>query len=90
MANKHPNLKSSCIQRTLKNIDIKIYGVEKQIEYDFVVKPGGEVSDMRFEYKDIKKMEIDKEGHLVLKTKFAEFRHAKPIGRQIFIIHCST
>jgi len=27
------------------NIDLKVYGIEKQIEYDFVVRPGGQVSD---------------------------------------------
>ena len=29
-----------------RNIDLMIYGVEKQMEYDFVVKPVGEVADI--------------------------------------------
>ena len=65
------------------NIDLKVYGMEKQIEYDFVVKPGGQVSDIGFEYKDVEKTRIDKEGNLVIKTKFGEIKHAKPVGSQV-------
>jgi uncharacterized repeat protein (TIGR02543 family) len=65
------------------NIDLKLYGVERQIEYDFVVKPGGEVSDISFEYKYVKKTRIDKEGNLVIKTKFGEIEHAKPVCYQV-------
>lgn len=65
------------------NIDIKVYGNEKQIEYDFIVKPGGEVSDIFFEYKDIESTNIDREGNLVIETKFGELRHAKPVCYQV-------
>jgi len=65
------------------NIDLKVYGVEKQIEYDFVVKPGGEVSDIRFEYKEVEKTRIDKDGSLIIKTKFGEIKHAKPVCYQV-------
>jgi hypothetical protein len=51
------------------NVDLKIYGVEKQIEYDFVVRPGGDVSDIRFAYRDAQKTEIDKNGNLRVKIK---------------------
>jgi len=61
-----------------KKIDLKVYGLEKEIEYDFFVKPGGKVSDIRFEYKDIKQTRIDKEGNLVVETMFGEFKHARP------------
>jgi len=65
------------------NIDLKIYGIEKQIEYDFVVKPGGEVSDISFEYKDVEKTRIDKEGNLVIKTEFGELGQTKPVCYQV-------
>jgi len=64
-------------------IDLKVYGVEKQIEYDFVVKPSGEVSDISFEYKVVEKTRIDEKGNLVIKTKFGELEHAKPVCYQI-------
>jgi endonuclease/exonuclease/phosphatase family metal-dependent hydrolase len=65
------------------NIDLKVYGIEKQIEYDFVVRPGGQVSDIGFEYKDVEKTRIDKEGNLVVETEFGELEHAKPICYQM-------
>jgi len=65
------------------NIDLKVYGIERQIEYDFVVKPGGEVSDISFEYKDVKKTRIDKEDNLVIETRFGELKHAEPVSYQV-------
>jgi len=66
-----------------KNIDLKIYGIEKQIEYDFIVKPGGEASKIQFGYKNVKNTKIDKEGNLVIETKFGELKHAKPVCYQV-------
>ncbi|MGD8540217.1 MAG: SBBP repeat-containing protein [Candidatus Aminicenantes bacterium] len=65
------------------NIDLKIYGMEKQIEYDFVVRPGGEVTEICFEYGDVKKTKIDKEGNLVITTEFGELEHSKPVCSQV-------
>jgi endonuclease/exonuclease/phosphatase family metal-dependent hydrolase len=65
------------------NIDLKVYGIEKQIEYDFVVKPGGEVADINFEYKDMKKTRIDEEGNLVVETEFGEIKHVEPVCYQV-------
>ena len=65
------------------NIDLRVYGVEKQIEYDFAVKPGGEVSDIGLEYKDVKTTRIDSEGNLIVNTEFGEIIHAKPVGYQV-------
>ena len=66
-----------------RNIDLKVYGIENQIEYDFIVRPGGEVSNISFEYRDAEKTEIDKKGNLVIKTEFCEIRHARPVCYQI-------
>jgi hypothetical protein len=75
---------SSVLYKELyRNIDVKIYGVEQQIEYDFVVKPGGEVSDIIFEYKDIESTRIDKEGNLVIATKFGKLMQTKPVCYQV-------
>jgi len=66
-----------------QNIDLKVYGIEKQIEYDFVVKPEGEVSDLGFEYKDVEKTRIDNESNLIVDTEFGEIKHAKPVCYQV-------
>jgi hypothetical protein len=66
-----------------KNIDLKVYGVEKQIEYDWMVKPGGKPEDIRFTYQNIEGTRIDSEGNLVIEGKFGELKHQKPISYQV-------
>jgi len=61
-----------------KNIDLRIYGMEEEIEYDFIVSPGGNINDIRFEYRDVLDTQIDKEGNLLIKTEFGELKHSKP------------
>jgi uncharacterized repeat protein (TIGR02543 family) len=78
-----PTSSSVLYRKLYPHIDLKVYGIEKQIEYDFVVKPGGEVSDISFEYKDVEKTRVDKESNLVVKTKFGKFEHAKPVCYQV-------
>jgi hypothetical protein len=65
-----------------KDIDLKVYGIEKQIEYDWVVKPGGNPGDIRFEYKNVKGTRLDDEGNLLIETDFGELIHKKPVSYQ--------
>jgi hypothetical protein len=65
-----------------KNIDLKIYGIEKQVEYDWMVKPGGNPGDIKFEYKNVKKTRVDNEGNLVIETDFGCLMHKRPVGYQ--------
>ena len=66
-----------------KNIDLKVYGIEKQIEYDWVVKPGGKPEEIRFVYRGVKGTGLDKDGNLVIGGKYGELRHHKPTGWQV-------
>ncbi len=65
------------------HIDLKIYGKEKQIEYDWIVKPEGNPENIEFEYKNVKGTEIDKDGNIVIKTEFGKIIHKKPASYQI-------
>jgi hypothetical protein len=65
-----------------KDIDLKVYGIEKQIEYDWIVKPGGNPQDIRFEYKNVRGTRIDDEGNLLIETDFGELMHRKPVSYQ--------
>lgn len=65
------------------HVDLKVYGTEKKLEYDFIVKPGGNVSDIKFEYTDIKSSQIDERGNLEIKTELGTFIHKKPECYQI-------
>jgi len=65
-----------------KNIDLKIYGIEKQVEYDWVVKPGGNPGDIRFEYKNVKETRVDNEGNLLIETNSGRLLHKRPVSYQ--------
>jgi hypothetical protein len=77
-----PTSQAVLYKNLYKNIDLKVYGIEKQIEYDWIVKPGGDPENIRFEYKNVKKPHIDKEGNLVITTKFGELIHKRPVSYQ--------
>ena len=78
-----PTSKAILYKELYSNIDIKVYGVENQIEYDWILKPKGRVEDIQFEYRDVKKVKKNKDGDLIVKTDFGELRHKKPIAYQI-------
>lgn len=66
-----------------KNIDLKVYGNESQVEYDWIVKPGGNPADIRFEYKSIQATNIDREGNLIIDTPFGKMMHQRPHSFQM-------
>ena len=65
-----------------KNIDLKVYGIGKQIEYDWIVHPGGNTDDIKFEYKSVKAIKINKKGDLNITTQFGNLIHKKPFTYQ--------
>jgi hypothetical protein len=78
-----PTSKAALYKELYPNIDLKVYGIEKQIEYDFIVKPGGNVSDISFEYKNVKNTKVDSSGNLVITTQSGELKHSSPISYQM-------
>ncbi len=68
-------------------IDLKVYGIEKKVEYDWNVKPGGDPALIRFHYKNCGMKEqstrLDSHGNLLVKTGFGELMHTRPVGFQV-------
>ncbi|MCP5102091.1 MAG: hypothetical protein GY950_01865, partial [bacterium] len=75
-----PTSRAVLYKNLYKNIDLKVYGIEKQIEYDWIVKPGGNPEDIRFEYKHVKGTRLDAEGNLLIESDFGELMHKKPVA----------
>lgn len=65
-----------------KNVDLLVYGVEKEIEYDWIVKPGGNHNDIAVRFDGAVSSAVDKKGNLVIKTKNGEWIHQRPIAFQ--------
>jgi hypothetical protein len=77
-----PTSQAVLYKNLYKNIDLKVYGIEKQIEYDWIVRPGGNPEDIRFEYENVERTRIDKQGNLVITTKFGKLIHKRPVSYQ--------
>ncbi len=64
-------------------VDVKVYGKDKNIEYDWILKPGVDPQIIQFSIKDSEKIEIDENGNLVIYGQFGEIKHQKPYAYQI-------
>ncbi len=71
------------------NIDLVYYFTENGLKYDFIVKPGGHISDIKLNYDGANDIEISKDGslkvlyadnrQLIEKTPIAFFQNGKKI-----------
>lgn len=71
---------------TYKNIypqiDWVIYIKDQGIEYDFVVHPGGKVSDIRMEYKGANGIQTGVQGNLSVQSPFGNIEESAPYTYQ--------
>lgn len=53
------------------------------IAVDWMVKPGGDVDNIRFQYQNVKDTRIDEKGNLIIETQWGEFTHKRPVSYQV-------
>ncbi len=63
-------------------IDLKVYGVGRQVEYDWVVAPGADPAGIRFRYDRARETRLDAEGNLIVGSAAGEISHQKPAAYQ--------
>jgi hypothetical protein len=63
-------------------IDLVFYGNQRQLEYDFIVKPGADPRRIGFDVRGAKRIRRDEHGDLVLKVGHDEIRWRKPVVYQ--------
>lgn len=59
-------------------IDLKWYSKNSELEYDFIVKPFADYSQILFEIKGAQKLSINKNGELIIETPFGEIVEKAP------------
>jgi hypothetical protein len=64
-------------------IDLIVHGKEKNLEYDFVVRPGGDPGLINVEFKGILELEPMADGQLAMKTGLSEIIQAEPVTYQL-------
>jgi hypothetical protein len=67
------------VGKVYPGVDLLFHGDEQQLEYDFIVSPGADPSQIGFRVSGAKKIEIDSDGDLVLHTASSDFRMRKPV-----------
>src|SRR2546428_12673521 len=60
-------------------VDLIYYGTQRQLEYDFVVRPGADPSLIALGFQGADKLEVDAQGDLVLHTSAGAIRQRKPV-----------
>ena len=61
-----------------RGIDLRVYGNENDIEQEFIVRPGGDLSNVRVSYRGIEGLRIADNGSLIIKTAFGEMQESVP------------
>ena len=77
-----PTTASVLYKDLYSNIDLKIYGNGNQIEYDWIIHPGGDPGDIQFEFKNLKGSRIISGGDLEISTSIGRMAHKKPVAFQ--------
>lgn len=63
-------------------IDLVYYGNQRQLEFDFVVRPGGDPAVIQLDVTGSERVEIDAQGDLVMHTAAGPARQRKPVVYQ--------
>jgi hypothetical protein len=66
-----------------KDIDLVYYGNQQQLEYDFVIRPGGEPQSIRFSVSGANRARIEQSGDLILQAGGARAILHRPLAYQI-------
>src|SRR3989475_12068560 len=60
-------------------VDLVYYGNQRQLEYDFVVRPGADLSRIVLGFQGADRLEVDAQEDLVLHTAAGPIRQRKPV-----------
>ncbi len=77
-----PSYEEIVLKEVYPGIDLTYYGRGRQMEYDFVVSPGADYSQIRIQYEDAEGLAVADDGALVVTTKWGEIRELAPVVYQ--------
>ncbi|MGB7926117.1 MAG: Ig-like domain-containing protein [Pyrinomonadaceae bacterium] len=77
-----PNFKKVRYTSVYPGVDVVYYGNQRQLEYDFIVAPGADPSQIKLAFDGARRVKIDARGDLLLRATGGEVRQHKPIVYQ--------
>ncbi len=78
-----PNYSAVMYEEIYDGIDLKYYGNGTQIEYDFIVSPGADYSQIKVQYEGAESIAVNDNGELVVTTKWGDVVEQRPVIYQI-------
>ncbi len=78
-----PNYTSVMYEQIYDGIDLKYYGNGTHMEYDFIVEPGADFSQIKIQYEGAESIAVNENGQLVVTTMWGEVVEQRPIIYQI-------
>ena len=77
------NYKRVKFENVYTGINLEYYGNQRQLEYDFIVQPNADPSQIRLSFNGVNKITVDQQsGELILKTALGEVRQKNPFVYQ--------
>jgi len=77
-----PTFRQVRYSNTWPGVDMVWYGTQNQLEYDFVIKPGNDVSKVRLSFAGADKLHINEAGDLLLNVNGEEMVQSAPVVYQ--------
>lgn len=78
-----PNFSRVRYAQVYPGIDLVYYGVQRQLEYDFIVAPGADPNHVQLRFKGVESLVISESGDLVLQAGGSSIRQHKPVVYQM-------
>ncbi len=78
-----PNYQAIIYDEIYEGIDLKYYGNGTQMEYDFIVSPGADFSQIKIDYEGAESITVNADGELVVETMWGEVVEQRPVIYQI-------
>ncbi len=69
-------------QKIYPGIDLKFYGKEQILKYDFVVQPGANTSEIQLKVKGATKITLQEDGSILIKTPLGDIYEGAPFALQ--------
>jgi len=78
-----PNYEAVVYEDIYADIDLKYYARNGQMEYDFIVGPGADPSQILVQYEGAKDLRVNDRGELVVETDWGEITEHRPLVYQV-------
>jgi uncharacterized protein (TIGR03437 family) len=77
-----PNYSRVRYRSVYPGVDVLYYGAQRRIEYDFVVSPRADPSQIKLAFEGVEKIEVDEQGDLLLDLGGEQLWMRKPVAYQ--------